>query len=155
LSVSRADKVDIKGIIRSCCTEGQDGKCSLFFLSVFSGIDSPKPFSVLGHSVILDLNFLSPASNGSRMLPFYRYDKDGNRTDNITDWGLEQFLKQYNDDTITKQDIFNYVYAVLHNPAYKEKIASFKILSTVLEDDTIHEEIKFKELAMLYVAAFV
>ena len=36
LSVSRADKVDIKGIIRSCCTKGQDGKCSLSSLSVIS-----------------------------------------------------------------------------------------------------------------------
>jgi len=34
---------------------------------------------------------------------------------------LEQFVKQYNDDVITKRDIFHYVYAVLHNPAYRKK----------------------------------
>ena len=44
-----------------------------------------------------------------------------NRIDNITDWGFEQFIKQYKDNTITKQDIFHYVYAVLHNPAYRKK----------------------------------
>jgi len=86
-----------------------------------TGMDSPKPFTILGHNVISDLNFLSPASNGSRMLPIYRYDNDGNRIDNITDWGLEQFVKQYNDGTITKHDIFHYVYAVLHNPVYRKK----------------------------------
>ena len=87
----------------------------------FTWIDSEKPFSILGHSVISDLHFLSPASTGSRMLPIYRYDDNGNRIDNITDWGLKQFVKQYNDNTITRQDIFYYVYAVLHNPVYQKK----------------------------------
>ena len=54
-------------------------------------------------------------------LPLYRFDRNDNLIDNITDWGLEQFVKQYNDATITKQNIFHYVYAVLHNPAYRKK----------------------------------
>ena len=58
---------------------------------------------------------------GSQCLPLYRYDKDGSRIDNITDWGLTQFQTQYNDRTITKQDIFHYTYAVLHHPAYRTK----------------------------------
>ena len=87
----------------------------------FTWIDDQKPFSVLGHISISDLHFLSPASTGSRMLPMYRYDNNGARIDNITDWGVEQFVKQYNDGTITKQDIFHYVYAVLHCPAYHKK----------------------------------
>ncbi|MEH2457131.1 type ISP restriction/modification enzyme [Nostoc sp.] len=54
-------------------------------------------------------------------LPIYRYDKDGNRIDNITDWGLSQFQNHYNDSIITKLDIFHYTYAVLHNPTYRTK----------------------------------
>ncbi len=53
-----------------------------------------------------------------RLLPL---DKSGNRTDNITDWGLQQFTEHYQDNGITKEDIFHYVYAVLHNPAYRKK----------------------------------
>lgn len=54
-------------------------------------------------------------------LPLYRYDKDGNRFDNITDWGLQQFQQHYSDTKITKEDIFHYTYAVLHNPTYRSK----------------------------------
>jgi predicted helicase len=34
---------------------------------------------------------------------------------------LTTFAKHYRDKTITKEDIFHYVYAVFHNPGYKEK----------------------------------
>jgi predicted helicase len=49
------------------------------------------------------------------------YDKDGKCHDNITDWALAEFQKQYNDKNISKEDIFHYVYGVLHNPAYRTK----------------------------------
>ncbi|MFN9600053.1 MAG: type ISP restriction/modification enzyme, partial [Dolichospermum sp.] len=39
----------------------------------------------------------------------------------ITDWGLKQIQTHYQDETITKIDIFHYTYAVLHNPAYRTK----------------------------------
>lgn len=68
----------------------------------------------------------------TQCLPLYRYDKNGNRIDNITDWGLEQFRQHYPSPvgegqgvraipTITKLDIFHYTYAVLHHPAYRKK----------------------------------
>ena len=77
-----------------------------------SGINSNKPFSILSSNTLVDLHYIGD----TQCLPFYRYDKNGNRVENITDWGLKQFLKQYKDKTISKQDIFHYVYAVLHNP---------------------------------------
>ena len=70
--------------------------------------------------------FMDPA----QCLPLYRYDSDGNRNDNITDWGLEQFREHYRDSIfskdgiyreVTKEDIFHYTYGVLHNPAYRKK----------------------------------
>lgn len=106
-------------------------------------------------------------------LPLYRYTQSGERIDNITDWGLEQFRLHYgngigerlvskkqesshsveqntntyltgeypqphlednermllhepeakygNDRIIEKEDVFHYVYAVLHHPAYRQK----------------------------------
>jgi predicted helicase len=49
--------------------------------------------------------------------------------DNITDWAVDQFRKQYKPDprnkrhAITKEAIFHYVYGVLHDPIYREKYA--------------------------------
>ncbi|WP_008315584.1 type ISP restriction/modification enzyme [Leptolyngbya sp. PCC 6406] len=60
-------------------------------------------------------------NGGSQCLPLYRYDENGNRIDNITDWGLTQFQIHYSDPTITKEAIFHYTYAVLHHPAYRTK----------------------------------
>jgi predicted helicase len=61
---------------------------------------------------------------GSHCFPFYTYSEDGtNRRENITDWALTQFQTHYNDPTITKRDIFHYVYAVLHSPEYRTKYA--------------------------------
>ena len=59
---------------------------------------------------------------GSQCFPFYIYDEDGtNRRENITDWALTAFRTHYNDDTITKWDIFHYNYGLLHHPDYREK----------------------------------
>ncbi len=56
--------------------------------------------------------------------PFYVYDEDGgNRRENITDWALEQFREEYDDESITKWDIFYYVYGLLHHPGYRERYA--------------------------------
>ena len=61
----------------------------------------------------------------NQCFPFYTYDEDGtNRRENITDWALEQFRSHYADRSITKWDIFHYVYAVLHHPAYRERYAA-------------------------------
>jgi predicted helicase len=57
--------------------------------------------------------------NAAECLPMYRYDANGNRQENITDWALEQFRQQYDNQQITKKQIFYYVYAVLHAPAYR------------------------------------
>jgi predicted helicase len=57
----------------------------------------------------------------TKCLPLYHYDKEGNRIENITGWGLQQFVDHYQDNTIRKEEIFHYTYAVLHNPAYRKK----------------------------------
>ena len=56
--------------------------------------------------------------------PKYRISKDGTRIDNITDWALNKFTANYGKAAkITKDDIFAYVYAVLHDPIYRETYA--------------------------------
>ncbi len=139
-----------------------------------------KAFGAIGLYGMADVQNMP---NG-QCLPLYRYDKDGNRYDNITDWALEQFEKAYGREgafvkrektpeqwealkksfvanaeeqlgrkatweelvnhpdfeieaiylgsggepmeggfELTKLDIFHYVYAVLHDPVYREKYA--------------------------------
>ena len=46
------------------------------------------------------------------------------RVDNITDTALLAFRQHYGDDGITKDEIFDYVYGVLHAPAYRERFAN-------------------------------
>ena len=41
--------------------------------------------------------------------------------DNITDWALEHYRITYNDNTITKEDIFYYTYGILHSIDFREK----------------------------------
>jgi predicted helicase len=65
------------------------------------------------------------AQGGSQCFPFYTYAEDGtNRRENITDWALAQFRAHYHDPSITKWDIFHYIYAVLHHPDYRERYAA-------------------------------
>ena len=47
-------------------------------------------FSLVSYDLI-DLH----ATGDSQCLPLYRYDSDGNRVENITDWGLRQFREHY------------------------------------------------------------
>ncbi len=80
-----------------------------------------KPFSVLAANFILDLNFYA---DPHQCFPLYTYDADGsNRRENVTDWALAQFRARYGDDSISKLDIFHYVYGLLHHPGYRERHA--------------------------------
>ena len=93
-------------------------------LIALTGPGSEKPFLTLVASEIVDLH-LSGADCSTQCFPFYTYAEDGtNRRENITEWALEQFRTRYNDRSITKWDIFHYVYAVLHHPEYRERYAA-------------------------------
>lgn len=67
-------------------------------------------------NTVSDLHFLGD----NQCLPLYRYEK-GERVENITDWALQQFRVHYKTEDISKESIFCYIYAVLHNPAYRQK----------------------------------
>ena len=83
-----------------------------------NGIGSKKPFHALASNTIPCVDSLEK----TQCFPFYTYNEDGtNRQENITDWALAEFRTHYNDDTLTKWDIFHYNYALLHHPTYREK----------------------------------
>lgn len=79
------------------------------------------PFSAIIVSLIPDVCL---GGRPGQCFPFYVYDEDGtNRRENITDWALDQYRTHYADKTITKEDIFYYVYGILHHPGYRERYA--------------------------------
>lgn len=88
-------------------------------------------FSVLVTDIITDLN-LNEA--GAQCFPRYRYQKTTDmfrdsgdeleQVDNISDKALHAFREHYVDYTITKDDIFDYVYGILHAPNYREQFAN-------------------------------
>ena len=83
-----------------------------------SGLGSNKPFQTLAAKMIPCLDILEK----TQCFPYYTYDEDGsNRRENITDWALDRFRAHYHDDTITKWDIFHYVYGLLHHPVYRDR----------------------------------
>ncbi len=74
----------------------------------------------LASNKIVDLALLKTGNGVTQCLPLYIYDVEGNAQENITNWALNQFKNRYACE-LTKTDIFHYVYAVLHNPEYREK----------------------------------
>ena len=97
------------------------------------GIGSTTPFSVLMVDSMLDLNFIAPG----QCFPRYQYPKPkeeqeaipglgeaSDRIDNITDTALRKFRTHYQDDSITKDQIFDYVYGFLHSPGYGKQFAN-------------------------------
>ena len=84
-----------------------------------AGIGDRKGFGCLMTNRIPSLDL---AFEKNQCFPFYTYDEDGtNRRENITGWALAQFRTHYQDEAITKWDIFHYVYALLHHPDYRER----------------------------------
>lgn len=79
---------------------------------------------------------------GNQCFPLYYYEKadsgkQGNlleigqtaeagyvRKEAVTDAALELFRRHYADDSISKEDLFYYVYGVLHSPKYREDYAA-------------------------------
>ena len=65
--------------------------------------------------------------NHGQCFPLYTYDQTGKRTvqkENVTDYVLEEYRAHYNDNQITKTDIFYYIYGLLHHPGYRKKYAN-------------------------------
>ncbi|MDA8118619.1 MAG: DEAD/DEAH box helicase family protein [Gammaproteobacteria bacterium] len=110
---------------------------------VISGIGSRKPFSALATKTLPDLELIEKG----QCFPLHWYEKAEDaqdpdpradmfsdevtpdthgyiRHEAITDAALAAFQDHYGDKTIGKEDLFWYVYGILHSPEYKERFAS-------------------------------
>ena len=101
-----------------------------------SGLGGSKEFSTFIADMVPDLQVLS---NG-QCFPLYWYDENKGeqevslfgttneerwtKRDGITDWCLQEVRSRFaGAKSITKEDIFYYVYGLLHSPHYRERFA--------------------------------
>ncbi len=100
-----------------------------------------KVFSALISSEIPCLHFIAH----TQAYPLYYYDDLGNRYNAISGYALNLFRKHYGDDLIAEEEIFYYIYAVLHHKGYLEKYKN----SLTKEAPRIALSEDFKELSVL------
>ncbi|GAA9269197.1 DEAD/DEAH box helicase family protein [Helicobacter pylori] len=77
--------------------------------------------------------------------PLYYYDDLGNRHYAISGYALNLFRKHYGDNLIAEEEIFYYIYAILHHKGYLEKYKN----SLAKEAPRIALSPDFKELSIL------
>lgn len=96
-----------------------------------TGSGSTKDFSALMTAIIPDLEVISKC----QCFPLYVYDKPGDgemnfgeeesgRRLNISGHALKTFHVHYKDREIGQEDIFYYVYGILHSPEYKRRFSA-------------------------------
>jgi predicted helicase/SOS-response transcriptional repressor LexA len=108
-----------------------------------TGVGASKQFSALALNYIPNLHTLDTG----QCFPRYYYEKvehheeiglfENNqnkqgghgielyeRRDAITDEALNLFKEHYNDDTINKDNLFHYIYGILHSPEYKKRFGA-------------------------------
>ena len=94
------------------------------------------PFSTLMSDTLFDLS-VTAAKAGTQCFPLYIFDRLVSHADNlfeglpssiqrrhaITDFGLNAFQAAYEDGSVSKEDIFYYVYGLLHSEEYRTRYA--------------------------------
>ncbi len=106
-----------------------------------TGVGNGKNFSALVSDFISDCSLISQ----NQAYPLYYYDGLGNRHHAISGYALNLFRKHYEDNSIAEEEIFYYIYAILHHKGYLEKYKN----SLTKEDPRIALSEDFKELSIL------
>ncbi len=106
-----------------------------------TGMGNGKDFSALVSDFISDFSLISP----NQAYPLYYYDDLGNCYNAISGYALNLFRRHYQDNAITEEEIFYYIYAIFHHKGYLEKYKN----SLAKEAPRIALSEDFKELSIL------
>lgn len=123
--------IESPGIFASLYPQGKENK-----IITLSGVGGSKPFSCLITDVYPNLHL----SENGQCFPLYWYDENKSvqtqdlfgeesserwiQRDGITDWFLKEVRSRFSGaKNLTKEDIFYYVYGLLHSPDYRERFA--------------------------------
>lgn len=83
-------------------------------------VGSDWPMFALAADCMVDLL----PQGGSQCFPFLTYPTpDSPPAPNITESALSRSRQHYSRQAISREDIFHYVYAILHHPGYRERYA--------------------------------
>ncbi|GAA9377781.1 hypothetical protein TH0757_07420 [Helicobacter pylori] len=113
-----------------------------------TGADNGKNFSALVSDAIPD-----HLIGNTQAYPLYYYDDFGNRYNAISGYALNLFRKHYQDDSIVEEEIFYYIYAILHHKGYLEKYKNSlakEVPRIALSEDFKELSVLGKELAKLH-----
>ncbi|GAA9149402.1 hypothetical protein BTM352_05010 [Helicobacter pylori] len=108
---------------------------------ITTSLMASRNFSCLIANEITD----SQTMANNQAYPLYCYDDWGNRHYAISGYALNLFRKHYGDNLIAEEEIFYYIYAILHHKGYLEKYKNSltkEVPRIALSDD-------FKELSIL------
>ncbi|GAA8687573.1 hypothetical protein HpBT340_14180 [Helicobacter pylori] len=106
-----------------------------------TGVGNGKNFSTLVSDCISSYDLILH----NQAYPLYYYDDLGNRHHAISGYALNLFRKHYKDNLIAEEEIFYYIYAILHHKGYLEKYKN----SLAKEEPRIALSEDFKELSVL------
>ncbi|GAA7698550.1 DEAD/DEAH box helicase family protein [Helicobacter pylori] len=106
-----------------------------------TGVGNGKNFSALVSDCISSYDLIL----NNQAYPLYYYDDLGNRYYAISGYALNLFRRHYEDNSITEEEIFYYIYAILHHKGYLEKYKN----SLAKEAPRIALSDDFKELSTL------
>ncbi len=106
-----------------------------------TGVGNGKNFSALVSDCISSGDLIVH----NQAYPLYYYDDLGNRHYAISGYALNLFRKHYEDNSIAEEEIFYYIYAILHHKGYLEKYKN----SLTKEDPRIALSEDFKEPSIL------
>lgn len=129
---------------------------------IINGTSSGKDFSCLMTDKVFNFHTLST----SMAFPLYYYDDtesnqtsfmiNENKYDGISNWIYEKVIEKYENKSVAKEDVFYYVYGILHSKDYREtfKFDLKKSLPSIPLVDNYEDFIKFsksgKKLADLH-----
>lgn len=117
--------VEVIGQQRNFFPGGDSGNIGFYVV----GNGSDKPFSALAINCLPDFSMWG--SSAGQFFARYSYTEPGSGTlfdepeqrDNITDWALAEYQSAYGEE-VTKDDIFHYVYGLLHSTEYRDRYAA-------------------------------
>ncbi|MGA2035294.1 MAG: type ISP restriction/modification enzyme, partial [Thermoguttaceae bacterium] len=79
-----------------------------------------RPFTCIATNLMPNLVATAGFGSATYCFPLYTYEEDGKRrVENIPLFTLQHFQKHYEDKAITREDVFHYVYGLLHHPDYR------------------------------------
>jgi len=101
-----------------------DAKSRKRNIALAVNLSPERPFCCIACSDIPSKDVAGGFGSPSYCFPLYIYSEDGkHREENIPLSALQRFQKHYEDEGITREDVFHYVYALLHHADYRSRYA--------------------------------